>query len=298
MLRTPIALQVGASGLLVPVMASIVVLAHQYDRLAKRRFFGDSSRNYLLMMVLDELRRRGHAYRIVHGPDRRAKGDVALLHVDTTVVEPAYLDCAAGFARCLNGGVGDISKRAISQAVVSPGDGWEGAVIVKSNLNCAGFPEQRVNRRARRSGARPPFPAARVTPEYKVYEHSSLAPASAFDDPHLLVERFMPESVDDGFGMRHWIFCGDYDFCGLFVSKERLVKGSGIFRSEPAPVPEDLRALRRKLGFDYGKFDFVMHGGRSYLVDANRTPGGTPKAGYFPTAAGLADGFESIIRTL
>jgi len=30
---------------------------------------------------------------------------------------------------------------------------------------------------------------------------------------------------------------------------------------------------RRKLGFDYGKFDYVVHEGRAHLLDANRTPG-------------------------
>lgn len=39
-----------------------------------------------------------------------------------------------------------------------------------------------------------------------------------------------------------------------------------------ADAPEALKALRRELGFDYGKFDYVEHGGRPILLDANRTP--------------------------
>jgi hypothetical protein len=29
---------------------------------------------------------------------------------------------------------------------------------------------------------------------------------------------------------------------------------------------------RARLGFDYGKFDFVIHEGQAVLLDANRTP--------------------------
>jgi hypothetical protein len=42
------------------------------------------------------------------------------------------------------------------------------------------------------------------------------------------------------------------------------------------PVPDDLRETRRRLGFDYGKWDFVLHEGRAVLIDANKTPGRPP----------------------
>ena len=31
--------------------------------------------------------------------------------------------------------------------------------------------------------------------------------------------------------------------------------------------------LRQELGFDYGKFDYVVHDGRPVLLDANKTTG-------------------------
>ena len=36
--------------------------------------------------------------------------------------------------------------------------------------------------------------------------------------------------------------------------------------------PGEIVALRQRLGFDFGKFDYVLHQGRSYLLDVNRTP--------------------------
>jgi hypothetical protein len=34
------------------------------------------------------------------------------------------------------------------------------------------------------------------------------------------------------------------------------------------PVPQALREMRARLGFDYGKFDFVVNDGRATLFDA------------------------------
>ncbi|HNC46927.1 MAG TPA: hypothetical protein PLU80_22335, partial [Acidobacteriota bacterium] len=44
---------------------------------------------------------------------------------------------------------------------------------------------------------------------------------------------------------------------------------------EPHP---DMIALRHRLKFDYGKFDYVIHNGQPVLLDANKTVGGAKKA--------------------
>ena len=48
--------------------------------------------------------------------------------------------------------------------------------------------------------------------------------------------------------------------------------GRRVLRRVPVPVPEELRAWRHRLGFDYGKFDFVVRDGVPILLDVNRTP--------------------------
>jgi hypothetical protein len=64
------------------------------------------------------------------------------------------------------------------------------------------------------------------------------------------------------------------------------------------PVPDFLRAERERLGFDYGKFDFVIHDGQAVLLDANKTPGPPPSS---PDAmernARLAGGIEMMLAT-
>ena len=40
------------------------------------------------------------------------------------------------------------------------------------------------------------------------------------------------------------------------------------------PIPDDMKELRKKLGFDYGRFDYIEHNGKNVLLDVNKTIGG------------------------
>ncbi|HET7576023.1 MAG TPA: hypothetical protein VFK19_05580 [Sphingomicrobium sp.] len=253
---------------------------------------------FMLFGILAELRRRGHSAEVISGVSDRIEADAAVLHVDATIVPPEYLDFASRFPFCLNIGATDISKRRVSSALVSAKDDWDGPVIVKSNFNARGMPEFCMNGRARKRGRRPPFPNARVLPEYIVHERLADVPREIFERPDLVVEKFMPERAGDGFAACFWIFCGESERCTRYVSRDPLVKGARVVRSEPMRVPDELRVRRRELGFDYGKFDFVMHDGRAVLLDANKTPGGSPNLASAIAAgtASLADGFEGLIR--
>jgi hypothetical protein len=277
-------------------MARIVLITHEYDRFTNRRGLFHRHNRYMFATAVPELRARGHTCIVLQGLGDRPQGDAALLHVDATVTPQDYVDYASSFPICVNLRATDISKRKISQAVVEPGGSWEGPVIVKSNYNHGGSPEQHLNRMARRSGRPMPFPEARRLKDYRVYDHSSEVPPEAFDDAALVVEQFLPEREKDGYAMRHWIFCGDGELCGRFVSRSPLVKGGDIFRFEPAEVPQDLRRRRQELGIDFGKFDFAVHDGKSYLFDANKTPGAAPRNVDAISPATLADGFEGLIR--
>ncbi|AZO47677.1 MAG: hypothetical protein EOS54_11570 [Mesorhizobium sp.] len=280
-------------------MARIAVITHEFDRFQSRRGLllrRDSP--YMLFDLLEELKRRGHSVRILAGTAARPEADIAVLHVDATVTPAEYVEYARAFPFCLNIGATDISKRRVSGAVIGRGDGWQGPVIVKSSLNNLGTRERSLNRRSRRAGKPEPFPRLEALDSYRV--HGSLAdvPTTVFDREDLVVEKFVPEPEPDGFGARFWLFCGERERCTRHVSPQSLVKGDDTIRREPVPVPDELRALRRQLGFDYGKFDFVMHEGRAVLLDANKTPGRARRLSSFVAAgnANLADGFEGLIR--
>jgi hypothetical protein len=57
-------------------------------------------------------------------------------------------------------------------------------------------------------------------------------------------------------------------------------------------VPEAIVKRRQELGFDYGKFDYVIHDGSAILLDANSTPGASRSSQRVKAyAAHLAEGF-------
>jgi len=62
-------------------------------------------------------------------------------------------------------------------------------------------------------------------------------------------------------------------------------------------VPKEVTGMRRRLGLDYGKIDYVIHQGQVVILDANRTPAGpgTPEA-TARTVGDLADGIWSLLE--
>lgn len=253
-------------------MATLIILAHELDVFAFRDGAGALDSHYLLFDVLQHLQGFGHHCRVWAGLDP-PPGDAALLHVDCTIVPDAYLALGRHYARTINFGTGDISKRKVSRLLLAKGDQWDGPVIVKNDRNCGGRPEQAHNRRAVRRGLPPPYaPFAQLEP-YQQFDSIDHVGEALWDDPSLVVERFMPERDADGFAMNAWVFMGPRERCTRLVTPTAIGKATDVIRYEPVQVPDALRAERERLGFDYGKFDFVMHDGEPVLLDANRTPG-------------------------
>ena len=275
-------------------MASIAILCHELDRIIWPRRDGKGYNcPYLIGRMVFELIRRGHDVEIVHGPNAKNNDpDLAILHVDLTHVPEDYLAYAAGFRNCLNRNVANISKTRISGALLAGRPDWNGPVIVKSNLNCHAGGESAKN--ARRKGS---APEVREFPEYAVYDSIRDVPKDLRNDASLAIDCFMPEREGDMYAIRHWVFCGDQGHCNRFISPEMIIKGGNVLRKEPCAVPDKLHDLRKAMGFDYGKFDFVMHGDDVFLLDANKTPGSPPliSADDQATLSRLVDGFETLM---
>ncbi len=282
-------------------MATIVVLRHRFDafRLVEPRVLARFRGRYMLAGVLEVLRRRGH--RILHSnrPERAPPGDLLFLHVDCSVVPDAYLAAAARYPAAINAAVHDITKRRISSLMVTPGDGWDGPVFVKTNLNFHARPERVQNRNALMRLRRPPHAGLPRHRGYRRYESPAEVPDAVWRDPAHVVERFVTEEIDGLYASRTYVFCGPAERCTLSLGRTPYVKAHTIVRSVPAEVPAELREIRARLRFDYGKFDFIMLDGRPVLLDANKATGGVNnpalaeriRAGH----AALADGVESFL---
>lgn len=209
--------------------------------------------------------------------------DLAILHVDLTVVPEAYRALARHYPYCLNAGVTDVSKRQISRHLVSADDSYDGPVMVKHDRNHAGHSESRL--RIAEGGAwtrlgeaaRRWLPRAwggAGGPEYQVFERKGQVPRWVWRNADLVVERLFTEKHGDDFVLHQWQFLGPRSLVSTLLGPAPLVKRTDGQRRLPKHhrVPEALWRRREELGVDFGKFDFVMHDGEPVLFDVNPTP--------------------------
>jgi hypothetical protein len=278
-------------------MATILILTHERDRFSMRPF--------LVAELARHWREWGHRVLVHASPKRAPRADISILHVDLTVIPDEYVAAAREARIALNAGTADISKRRYSAQLVPSASAFEGAVLVKTNRNCAGVPEAfhrrswlglRLRSFAAKSRLRRPA-AGTDDHTYRIYERSADVPERDWDDPELVVEKFLPERDEAGYYLRTWLFFGDRESCNRVRSASPIVKGRGATDRAPVPVPEELRARRRQLGFDYGKFDFVVRDGVPVLYDANRTPGFPPnlRARLHADVVNLAHGIDTYV---
>jgi hypothetical protein len=292
-------------------MPHVAVLVHRHAPLDRH--------GYWLRAIVECWQESGVRVSVIDDPESQVEADLAILHVDLTVVPQDYLAWVRRFPVTVNGAVADISKRTISLHLLRPGDPYDGPVIVKTNRNCAGEPELRLAS-SRRAGRRPGdivggaleyvgeklrrrrrrarYGASRAFHDYPVLPSMAAVPEAVWSDDELVVERFLAERHEGRYGVRTWLFFGDQDRHALFYSHDPVIKSHNIVGFERlAEVPEALRARRRELKFDFGKFDYAMVDGQPVLFDANRTPtiGDFPKERYLPLVQSLAGGLGAFL---
>ena len=203
-------------------------------------------------------------------------------HLDLTVIPRRQAGVFNRCARVINRSVTDISKRTISQHRVTAPNGYSGPVIVKTDRNFGGEPEAKSAAQA--GGLKRPLVAlARRLPwtitglvgpdGYRIYDNPQLVPRAVWHNPRLVVEKFLPEREGDLYCLRQYVFLGPREINVRSVGPRPLVKSSNFVRREVLDeTPAAVRELRTRLGFDYGKFDYVMHDGEPVVFDANWTP--------------------------
>lgn len=232
----------------------------------------------------------------VHLPD----ADIVFLHIDRTVVPERYARCLKNYPVVINRHAVNISKSFFSNNLLSPNDPYNGRVIIKTDANCGGIPDAvrfgyLWSLCARKFHWR--SVSALNTNAYPVFEHLNEVPEAIWHNPRLIVEKFIPEKSDDLYYLRYWIFLGKKGWAGRFASRDPIVKfGKMIAPEETADIPGELRTWREKLGFDYGRFDYVQHQGKVILYDVNKTMGaGHHMEAYRTRLDYLADGINDFI---
>ncbi len=257
----------------------IAVLFHKNDR------FRNLGR-YSVYHVARYWRQAGHEVIFLFGTRRFVPADLVLVHVNLSVVPEKYLTFARRYPIVLNGLVKDIRKRTFSENILAKDANWDGPVIVKSDLNYAGYPERTLKRsrlarrfpvvrRVRRlldrlTGRTPRF--AEST-DYELYDKLADVPEGYFDDTDLVVEKFLPEIRDGLYHTRNYNFLGDRAQWVNLAGPNPIVKAATCVKIDEIEPHGKIVEIRRRLNLDYGKLDYVVHDGRVVLLDVNKTIG-------------------------
>lgn len=249
---------------------TIAILFHENDR-------PDRIERFAVAFLAEFWRQDGNEVVPLFGTRRFVPADLLLLHVDLSVVPRGYLTFAERYPIALNRRATDIRKSQVSANLVRPDDGYGGPVIVKSDRNYAGVPEGHLVGPAwlRRIGLRPRAlgRSFRTSLDYRIHASASEVPRRDFGRGDRVVEKFLPEREGDRYFVRNYQFLGDRNTCMRLGAANPIVNDETMDSIEPVePHPEILRA-REQFGFDYGKFDYVVHEGRAVLLDANKTTG-------------------------
>jgi hypothetical protein len=247
------------------------------------------AQGYLVNHLIARWRLDGFQVVVSDGVGGWPAADLAVLHVDRTRVPDSFQGLRDRYPVVVNLGGTDISKRVVSRNLLTFNDGYDGAVIVKTDANAGGHRERSLGYRtpvlglARR--VRDRFGAWESTGvlstlKYPVYASMSDVPPAVWRNPALVVERFTPERRGADFAIRQWVFLGSREYARVGFGPQPIVKAANVTSSEVLDeIPECLRAMRADLGIDYGKFDFVVHEDDIVLLDANRTPTGGVQGG-------------------
>ncbi len=233
--------------------------------------------------------RRGIAVEPVWGVARPIHADLLIAHIDLSYIPDEYWEFLQKFpAPVVNRRVRDIRKRVYSTLLVNPGDGYEGPVIVKTDLNNGGRSErkilgehaprtmlERLMFRLRRSSRveRSRLGSAATLARYHVFNSVREVPPEVFENPALVVERFVPERRDGRYVMRMHTFFGDREQGRMYSSSDPFIKARQSETGSRTEAPDEIRQWRHRLALDYAKMDYVIHEGLPYLLDVNLAVG-------------------------
>ncbi len=265
-------------------MKSIAVLMHPRQLDAERL-------HYRIWPIIANWRAMGVRVDVIYGVRGHERelmaADVLVPHVDCSWLDDRTWELLQRHPRVINRRVRDIRKMAVSAQLVQRGDAWDGPVIVKTAGNCGGLSDHRFSREhgpsvldrvrhrltfhARREPWLMGF--AKTLTRYYLFGHRREVPGAVWGNQSLVVEKFLPERDEAGnFVMRMWITMGDAGVGRILRGSDPYVKNVNAALEEFSAPPASVEAWRRSFGLDYGKIDFVMHGGEAVIIDANTTP--------------------------
>ena len=261
----------------------IVILLHHRDM----RF---ESSGYLLHRLTQYWQAQGTRVRFLRGRRWGVRAEVVLPHLDLTVRPAAYQAYLDRFPCVLNRSLTSIAKSAFSRQLLRADDPYTGPVIIKTDRNYAGVPEQILAQprpfrwldpttimdmvQRRLPGYRTPVIESDPLRyhNYAIYPNLRAVPPEVFQDPAWVVEEYLPECVDGLYYLRFTYVLGLRHITLEIHSDQPIAKGANSLACREVETPAEILDRARALGMDFGKLDHARHEGRLVLYDINPTP--------------------------
>jgi len=128
---------------------------------------------------------------------------------------------------------------------------------------------------------------------YPIFDDIKSVPSGIWENDNLVVERFVRNHEGGLFYTHYFVFFGDKEISGRIGSPNPIVKFGNCVSDEEVPVPDEVRQWRNDVKIDFGRFDYVHAGGKCFLIDVNKTEGGSDENyGYSEEMDFLASGLE------
>ncbi|MDG2426216.1 MAG: hypothetical protein P8M07_06510 [Flavobacteriales bacterium] len=232
------------------------------------------------------------------GPSQVPDADVYIVHIDLTVVPEEYVDLIRALPNAINGQILDISRRKFSRLILSKEDDYDGPVIIKTNANFGGVPEYNLSSEKHYLTLNWWATTKYVNPlKYPVRENISKVPKGVWKNENLIVEPFIMSREGDLYYVRYYVFFGDKEYSGRIGSTNRIVKFKNSVVDEEIPLPDEVRQWRKDLKIDFGRLDYLERDGQYYLIDVNKTEGGSKiNTEYSEEMDYLASGLDCFLK--
>jgi hypothetical protein len=222
--------------------------------------------------------------------------DIAISHIDKTIVPQEYYEALASYPATINRGAVDISRHYYSQVRLEKDSAYVGPVIVKTMANHGGIADIR-HKRFRLLNGSWRYKSYLDPKHYPIFDTPAEVPSGAWRNPNLIVEKFCPEKEGDLNFVRYWSFFGDRSDTGRIGSLKPIVKfANAATVVSGVQIPDALKAKRAEMKIDFGRIDFVVHNDEPIILDVNKTLGSGPTMEDFGDQLDhLAEGIKSFV---
>ncbi len=237
------------------------------------------ARHHMVVLIADRLRDLGVEVIDVYATNRLVKADAIFVHVDLSVVPQSATKFAEQYPAQINAYARDIRKSMLGDGLLGANSDYPYPVIVKSDLNYGGEPERMdrsllaiARRRLQRLQPGAPAPAILTKADYRIFPTLGAVPGAYFSRD-TIVQKLVLEKDSGKNLLREYIFLGDLHYENIERSAGEIITEDEHVSCLPFTPHPRLLALRRRLGLDYGKIDYVMQDGEPFIFDANKTLG-------------------------